>query len=105
MDSMSRCKAVLRTGFAQQILAGTKRCPSIPKSRWLDATDSLRSIGSHIPEIRNLIMVCLEDEEEEIQRVRRNPVFDIVREGDDAERFQLMEDCLSLLQLLRLLCD
>ena len=40
-----------------------------------------------------------------MQRARRNSVLDILREGDDAERFQLMEDCLALLQPLRLLCD
>ena len=50
-------------------------------------------------------MVYLEGDDEEIQRARRNPVLDILREGDDAERFQLMEDCLALLQPLRLLCD
>jgi hypothetical protein len=95
MDSVNRWEAVLRTRFAQRIMAGTKRCPSIPETRWLSATDFLRWIGSHIPEIRNLITVSLEGDDEEIQRAQRNPVLDILREGEDAERFQLMEDCLA----------
>jgi hypothetical protein len=40
-------------------------------------------------------MVYLEGDDEEIQRARRNPVLDILREGEDAERFQLMDDCLA----------
>jgi hypothetical protein len=46
-------------------------------------------------EIRNLMMVYLEGDDEEIERPRRNPVLDILREDEDAERFQLMEDCLA----------
>jgi hypothetical protein len=68
MDSVNRWEAVLRTRFAQRIMAGTKRCPSIPKTRWLYAIDFLRWIGSHIPEIRNLIMVYLEGDDEGTQR-------------------------------------
>jgi hypothetical protein len=33
MDSVNRWEAVLRTRFAQRIMAGTKRCPSIPETR------------------------------------------------------------------------
>jgi hypothetical protein len=46
-------------------------------------------------------MVDLDGDDEEIQRARRNSVLDILREGEDAERFQLMKDCLALLQPLR----
>jgi hypothetical protein len=53
MDSVNLWEAVLRTRFTQRIMAGTKRCPSIPTTRWLYATDFLRWIGSHIPQIRN----------------------------------------------------
>jgi hypothetical protein len=42
MDSVSRWEAVLGTGFARRITASAKHCPSIPKTRWLYATDSLR---------------------------------------------------------------
>jgi hypothetical protein len=51
------------------------------------------------------MMVYLEGDDEEIQRTRRNPILDVLREGEDADPFRLMEDCLARLQSLRLLCD
>jgi hypothetical protein len=86
-------------------MTGTRLCPSIPKTRWLVVTDSLRWIGAHIQQIQVLITIYLEADDEEVRRARRNPVLDIVAEGRTSEQFQVMEDCLALLQPLRSLCD
>jgi hypothetical protein len=50
-------------------------------------------------------MVYLESDDEEVQRARRNPVLDILAQGDEAQRFQLMEDCLALVQRFRSIRD
>jgi hypothetical protein len=81
-------------------MVGTQRCPSIPKTRWRYAADSLRWIVSQVPQLRNLRLVYREGDEEEGRRARRNPLLDILREDDDAEQFHLMGHCLALLQPL-----
>jgi hypothetical protein len=86
------------------VMAETKHCPSIPKTRWLYATDSLRWIQVHIPNIQIIITVYRNGDDLEIQRAR-NPVLNILAADHDDDQFQAMEDCLSLLQLLRSLCN
>jgi hypothetical protein len=105
METMAHWQAVFRTEFARLIMAATKHCPSIPKTRWLYATDSFLWIQAHIPDIQSLITVYRNGDDLEIQRARRNPVLNILAEDHDDDQFQAMEDCLSLLQPLRFLCD
>jgi hypothetical protein len=105
METMARWQPVLRTEFAQLIMAGTKHCLSIPKTRWLYTTDSLRWIQTHIPDIQNLIKLYRNGNNLEIQRVRRNLALNILAEDHDDDQFQAMENCLSLFQPLRSLCN
>jgi hypothetical protein len=105
IEGIGRWEAVLRTRFARGVVTGTRRCPSIRQTRWLCVTDSLCWIGSHIQQIQALIIVYLEADDEELRRARRNPVLDIVADGRASEQFQVMENCLALLQPLRSLCD
>jgi hypothetical protein len=90
---MSPWEAVSRPDLVWRTLAGMKRCPSILETHCIHATDSLHWIGSHPPEVRNLIMVDLEGEE--VHRAPRFPVWDILAERDHAKEFQLMEDCIA----------
>jgi hypothetical protein len=85
-------------------MAGTKHCLSIPKTRWLYATDSLRWIQAHMPDIQSLITVYRNGNDLDIRRARRNPVLNILAEDHDDDEFQAMEDCLFLFQRLRFLC-
>jgi hypothetical protein len=105
IEGIGRCEAVLRTRFARGVMTGTRSCPSIPETRWLNVTDSLRWVGFHIQQIHALMAIYLEADDEEVHRARRNAVLDIVTEGRASEQFEVMEDCLALLQPLRSLCD
>jgi hypothetical protein len=105
IEGIGRWEAVLPTRFARGVMTATRRCPSIRKTRWLYVTDSPRYIGSHIQQIQALITIYLEADDDEVHRPRRNPVVDIVAEGRASEQFQVMEDCLAVLQPLRSLCD
>jgi hypothetical protein len=105
MATLSGWEAVFRTSFARRVMPGTKRCPSVPKTRWLYATDSLRWISTHLQDIRSLVAIYREADDEEIRRLKRNPILDLLGEDDVEEQFQAMADCLCLLQPLRSLCD
>jgi hypothetical protein len=105
IEGIGRWEAVLWTRFVRGIMTGTRRCPSIPTIRCLYVTDSLRWIGYHIQQIHVLVTIHLEADDEELRRARQNPVLDIVTEGRASEQFQVMEDCLAVLQPLRSLCD
>jgi hypothetical protein len=105
IEGLGRREAVVQTRFARGMMTSTRRCPSIPNTRWLYVTDSLRWIGSHIQQIQALITIYPEADDEEVRRARWNPVLDIVAEGRASEQFRVMEDCLALLRPLRSLCD
>jgi hypothetical protein len=91
---------MIGTGLAWEAMSGMKCYPSIP-----DHIFHIPDPISHILEMRNLMMVDLEFDEEEIQLARRDPMLDILAEDEDAEIFQFIKDCLARLQPSRSLCD
>jgi hypothetical protein len=64
-------------------------------------TTFVRSVAG----IETLITVDREGYDAEIRRAHRNPALDVLAEGDHADQFHAMNDCLSLLERLRSLCD
>jgi hypothetical protein len=105
MDILSRWEAVFRTRFARRVMKCRPRCPSIPKTRWLYATDPLRWIAEHISDIQTLIQLYQTGEDAEINRAHRNHALDILSEADHIQQFKILDDALRLLEPLRTLCD
>jgi hypothetical protein len=61
-------------------MSNVQRCPSIPKTRWLYAKDSLTWINAHLQEIQDLIAIYRDGEDDEVVHAHRNPILNLLAE-------------------------